>query len=134
PRSPASTLARLGELVSQASAPGLEVRAETEGTARPLPFGVDVAAYRIVQEALTNVARHAGPATATVLVTYGEEDVTVQVDDDGRRPGARQQPAAGSGIAGMRERVAALGGEFFAGPRQGGGFRVQARLPLNGTT
>jgi signal transduction histidine kinase len=134
PRSPASTLARLGELVSQASAPGLEVRAETEGTARPLPFGVDVAAYRIVQEALTNVARHAGPATATVLVTYGEEDVTVQVDDDGRRPGARQQPAAGSGIAGMRERVAALGGEFFAGPRQGGGFRVRARLPLNGTT
>ena len=58
----------------------------------------------------------------------------VQVDDDGRRPGARQQPAAGSGIAGMRERVAALGGEFFAGPRQGGGFRVRARLPLNGTT
>jgi signal transduction histidine kinase len=79
------------------------------------------------------VARHAGPATATVLVTYGVEDVTVQVDDDGRRPGARQQPAAGSGIAGMRERVAALGGEFFAGPRQGGGFRVRARLPLNGT-
>jgi signal transduction histidine kinase len=134
PRSPASTLARLGELVSQASAPGLEVRAETEGTARPLPFGVDVAAYRIVQEALTNVARHAGPATATVLVSYGEEEITVQVDDDGRRPRARQQPATGSGIAGMRERVAALGGEFFAGPRQGGGFRVRARLPLNGAT
>jgi signal transduction histidine kinase len=132
PRSPAATLARLGDLVSQASAPGLQVRAETEGTVRPLPFGVDAAAYRIVQEALTNVARHAGPATATVLVTYGEEEVTVQVNDDGRRPGARQQPASGSGIAGMRERVAALGGEFYAGPRPGGGFRVRARLPLGG--
>ena len=133
PRSPASTLARLGELVSQVSAPGLEVRTETAGAARPLPFGVDVAAYRIVQEALTNVARHAGPATATVHVTYGDEDVTVQVDDDGRR-GARPHPAGGSGIAGMRERVAALGGDFYAGPRRGGGFRVRARLPLDGAT
>jgi len=132
PRSPASTLARLGDLVSQASAPGLEIRAETEGTVRPLPFGVDVAAYRIVQEALTNVTRHARPAAATVLVRYGKEEVTVQVDDDGRGPGARQQPASGKGIAGMRERVAVLGGELYAGPRPDGGFRVQARLPLDG--
>jgi signal transduction histidine kinase len=131
PRSPASSLARLGDLVAQASAPGLEIRAETEGTVRPLPFGVDAAAYRIVQEALTNVARHAGPATATVHVTYGEEELTVQVDDDGRQPGPRQQPASGSGIAGMRDRVAALGGEFYAGPRRGGGFRVRARLPFS---
>jgi signal transduction histidine kinase len=132
PRSPASSLARLGDLVAQASAPGLEIRAETEGTAGPLPFGVDAAAYRIVQEALTNVARHAGPATARVHVTYGEEELTVQVDDDGRQPGSRQQPASGNGIAGMRERVAALGGELYAGPRPGGGFRVRARFPLNG--
>jgi signal transduction histidine kinase len=132
PRSPASTLARLADLISQVSAPGLEIRAETDGTVRPLPFGVDAAAYRIVQEALTNVARHAGPAAATVLVRYGEEEVTVQVDDDGRGPGARHQPASGNGIAGMRERVAALGGELYAGPRPGGGFRVRARLPLNG--
>src|SRR5215813_7694073 len=132
PRSPTSTLARLGDLVSQASAPGLEVRAETEGTVRPLPFGVDAAAYRIVQEALTNVARHAGPTAATVLVSYGEQEVTVQVDDDGRRPEARQQPSAGNGIAGMRERAAALGGELYAGPRPGGGFRVRARFPLDG--
>src|SRR5215472_631875 len=131
PRSPAPALARLGDLVSQASAPGLEVTAETEGTVRPLPFGVDVAAYRIAQEALTNVARHAGPATATVRVTYGVEDLTVQVDDDGRRPG-RPVPAGGTGIAGMRERAAALGGELYAGPRPGGGFRVRARLPLTG--
>jgi signal transduction histidine kinase len=133
PRSPTVTLARLGDLVSQTAAPGLEVRAETEGSVRPLPFGVDVAAYRIVQEALTNVARHAGPATATVRVIYGEDDVTVQVDDDGRgRPGAPQQPASGNGIAGMAERVAALGGELYAGPRPEGGFRVRARFPLGG--
>ena len=132
PRSPASGLARLGELVSQATVPGLKVRAETKGKARPLPFGVDAAGYRIVQEALTNARRHAGPATATVRVTYGEEDLTVQVDDDGLGPAARPAPAAGNGIAGMRERVSALGGELFAGPRPGGGFRVRARLPVNG--
>jgi signal transduction histidine kinase len=133
PRSPAATLARLSDLVSQAAAPGLEVRAETEGSVRPLPFGVDLAAYRIVQEALTNVARHAGPATATVRVIYGEDDVTVQVDDDGGgRTGDPQPPASGNGIAGMRERVAALGGELDVGPRPGGGFRVRARFPLGG--
>jgi len=132
PRSPAPGLARVGDLVSQASAPGLEVRAETEGAVRDLPFGVDAAAYRIVQEALTNVARHAGPATATVRVTYGAEEVTVQVDDDGRGPAARQQPASGNGITGMRERVAALGGELYAGPCPGGGFRVRARFPVSG--
>ena len=132
PRVPASTLARLGDLVAQASAPGLDIRAETEGIARPLPFGVDAAAYRIVQEALTNVARHAGPTSATVLVCYGEEELTVQVDDDGRGPAAVSQPACGDGIPGMRERAAAVNGELYAGPRPGGGFRVRARLPLNG--
>ena len=131
PLSPAPGLARLGDLVAQASAPGLDVRAQTEGMPRPLPFGVEVAGYRIVQEALTNVTRHAGPATATVRLTYGEQDLTVQVDDDGRGPAARQRPASGNGIVGMRERVTALGGELYAGPRPGGGFRVQARLPLN---
>jgi signal transduction histidine kinase len=133
PRSPAPALDQLGDLVAQASAPGLVVRAETEGTVCPLPFGVDVAAYRIVQEALTNVRRHAGPATAAVRLIYGEEDLTVQVDDDGRRSVARQMPAGGTGIAGMRERVAALGGQLYAGPRPGGGFRVSAQLPLNGS-
>ncbi|MGH2738164.1 MAG: sensor histidine kinase [Actinomycetota bacterium] len=130
PRSPISTLARLNELVSQAAAAGLEVRTETEGQARPLPFGVDVAAFRIVQEALTNVTRHAGQATATVRVAYGDRDITVEVDDDGRGPGARQAPGNGRGILGMRERVAALGGDLEAGPRPGGGFHVRARLPL----
>ena len=131
PHHPVPALARLSELVAQASAPGLEVRSEIEGGVRPLPFGVDAAGYRIVQEALTNVTRHAGPGTATVRVTYGEEDLTVQVDDNGRGP-ARQQRDGGSGIIGMRERVAALGGTFYAGPRPGGGFRVQAQLPVTG--
>src|SRR6266545_4007565 len=86
PRSPTSTLARLDELVSQAAAAGLEVRTEIEGDVRPLPFGVDVAAFRIVQEALTNVTRHAGPASATVRVSYDERELSLQIDDDGRGP------------------------------------------------
>jgi len=131
PRSPTSTLARLDDLITQASAAGLKVRAETEGTVRALPFGVEVAAYRIVQEALTNVARHAGPATATVRIAYGEDEVTVQVDDDGRGPSARQQSPSGNGIVGMRERAAALGGQLYAGARPGGGFQVRARLPVS---
>ena len=133
-RSPTWTLARLDDLVSQAAAAGLEVRAETDGEVRRLPFAVDVAAFRIVQEALTNVTRHAGPATATVRVSYGDRDLTVQVDDDGRgQPGPGRAPGNGKGITGMRERAAALGGDLEAAPRPGGGFRVVARLPLNGS-
>ena len=132
PRSPTSTLSRLEELVSQAAAAGLDVRIRTEGEPRPLPFSVDVAAYRIVQEALTNVTRHAGGATATVRVTYGERELTVRVDDDGRGAPARRTDGAGKGVRGMRERVAALGGDLEVGPRPGGGFRVRARLPLEG--
>jgi signal transduction histidine kinase len=130
PRSPTSTLSRLDELVAQASAAGLEVRTNTEGEPRPLPFGVDVAAFRIVQEALTNVTRHAGTATATVRIGYGERDLTVMVDDDGRGPPAGGAGGGGKGIKGMRERVAALGGELEAGPGPDGGFRVRARFPL----
>ena len=132
PRSPTSTLARMEDLVSQAAAAGLEVRTETEGDARPLPFGVDVAAFRIVQEALTNVTRHAAGATATVRVSYGDRDLTVQVDDDGRGRSTNAAAGSGKGIIGMRERVTALGGDFEAGSRPGGGFRVRARLPLDG--
>jgi signal transduction histidine kinase len=132
-RSPTWTLARLEDLVSQAAAAGLVVETRTDGEARPLPFAVDVAAFRIVQEALTNVTRHAGPATATVRVSYGDQDLSVQVDDDGRGPSPQgKAPGGGKGIVGMRERVAALGGELQAGPRPGGGFRVRARLPLDG--
>jgi signal transduction histidine kinase len=129
PRSPASGLASLDRLVAGAEATGLPVSAKVEGTPRPLPAGTDLAAFRIVQESLTNVTRHAGPASATVLVRYGRDDLTVQVDDDGTGPAANG--AGGSGIRGMRERVAALGGELTAGPRPGGGFRVRARLPID---
>jgi signal transduction histidine kinase len=132
-RSPTWTLARLDDLVSQAAAAGLVVHTETEGEVRRLPFAVDVAAFRIVQEALTNITRHAGPATATVRVAYGDGDLTVQVDDDGRGPSPHGAAAGGGkGIVGMRERAAALGGDLQAGPRPEGGFRVRARLPLDG--
>jgi signal transduction histidine kinase len=131
PRSPASGLAQLDSLLSRAGATGLEVRTRLEGVPRPLPAGTDLAAYRIIQESLTNVTRHAGPATATILVRYGDRELTVQVDDDGRGPAAPGDHG-GNGLHGMRERVAALGGELDAGPRPGGGFRVLAHLPLDG--
>jgi signal transduction histidine kinase len=134
PRSPTSTLARLDDLVSQAAAAGLEVRAETDGAVRPLPFGVDVAAFRVVQEALTNVTRHARGATAVVRVTYGDEALTVQVDDDDMGAPTDGTAGTGKGIVGMRERVGALGGELQAGPRPEGGFRVRAKLPLAGAS
>jgi signal transduction histidine kinase len=131
PRAPTPSLARLDDLISRSEAtPGITVRAEVEGEPRTLPAGVDLAAYRIVQESLTNVVRHAAPANALVRLTYGEHELTVQVADDGR-PGRRSHPnGSGKGIAGMRERAVALGGELEAGPRPDGGFRVLARFPL----
>jgi signal transduction histidine kinase len=78
------------------------------------------------------VRRHAGDATATVLVRYGDRDLTVRVDDDGRGAAGSGTSGSGNGIAGMRERATALGGDLEAGPRDGGGFRVLARLPLDG--
>ena len=134
PRSPTPAIARLDDLVSQAAAAGLTVHTQIDGAARALPFSVDVAAYRIVQEALTNVTRHAGPATAIVRVSYAERDLAIQVDDDGAGPPPDPHAGNGKGIIGMRERVAALGGELQAGPGPGGGFRVRARLPLDGAS
>ena len=131
PRFPGSTLARIEDLAAQASAAGLEVSTEVVGEARPLPYGIEAAAFRIVQEALTNVTRHAGKATAAVRVAYGDGDLTVQVEDDGRGAPAGVSPeGSGKGIVGMRERVTALGGRLEAGPRPEGGFRVRAILPL----
>jgi len=128
-RDPAPTLARLDDLVARAKAAGLSVRLEVEGDVRPLPAPVDLAAFRIVQEALTNVLRHAGASTASVLVRYDEDEVAVQIDDDGRGH-ASGSPGSGSGIVGMRERAESAGGSFEAAPRVDGGFRVRARLPL----
>jgi hypothetical protein len=117
PRAPTPGLAGLEGLVAKATASGLLVRTELQGTPRPLPVAVDLAAFRIVQEALTNVTRHAAGATATVRVTYGERELTIQVDDDGGHAAAGPTPGGGSGISGMRERAVALGGELEAGPR-----------------
>jgi signal transduction histidine kinase len=131
PTAPTPGLARLAELIELTRAAGIPVRTGVTGAARPLPAAVDLAAYRIVQESLTNVARHAGRATATVRLDYRAGGVSVQILDDGRPgPGSRPAAGAGSGIAGMTERAAALGGELVAGPRPGGGFAVTAWLPI----
>jgi signal transduction histidine kinase len=127
-----SGLGQLNHLVGRARAAGLPVTVTVTGAERELPPDVDQAAYRIVQEALTNVSRHAGQACALVHLHYEPDALSVQVDDDG--PGARagtdQRPAGpGLGLLGMRERVAALGGRLSAGPRDGGGFQVRAELP-----
>ncbi|HEY8525452.1 MAG TPA: histidine kinase [Acidimicrobiales bacterium] len=127
-----SGLDRLGELVERAGAAGVPATVAVTGDRRRLPAEVDRAAYRIVQEALTNVGRHAGrPARATVRLDYRPDSLAVQVEDDGRaRPDA--PPVPGTGLIGMRERVTALGGTLHAAPRAEGGFAVRAVLPTNG--
>ncbi|HEX5295628.1 MAG TPA: sensor histidine kinase [Streptosporangiaceae bacterium] len=132
-----SGLSQLDGLVARARAAGLPVTVTVTGTVRPLPAEADQAAYRIVQEALTNVSRHAGQASASVHLHYGPQALSIQVDDDGngtRRASAgtgngTRPPGPGLGLVGMRERVSALGGELQAGPQDDGGFRVRAELP-----
>ncbi|HEU5419802.1 MAG TPA: sensor histidine kinase [Streptosporangiaceae bacterium] len=122
-------LGQLPGLLDMVSSVGVKATLLVSGQRRALPAEVGQAAYRIVQEALTNVTRHAGKASATVRVSYGPAELTVQIDDDGlARPGVPAVP--GTGLTGMRERVTALGGELSAGPRAAGGFSVLARLPL----
>jgi signal transduction histidine kinase len=141
----AGPLPGLRALVAEVTAAGLPVKLDVGGSASALPAEVDRAAYRIVQEALTNVRRHAGPsAAAAVRLTYGHDQVVVVVADDGAAPERKGTlpygndvpgpPAftVGTGIVGMRQRVEALGGEFRATPRAGGGFEVYARFPLGG--
>jgi signal transduction histidine kinase len=155
PREPAAGLDRLSSLVASSRAAGLPVDVVVEGEGRPLPPAVDTAAFRIVQESLTNVIRHAGPARATVAVRLAEDGVEIEVTDDGRgavtvsgngdgdepeggAPGGGghgqgsggQGSGGGHGLAGMRERVALLGGELSAGNGRSGGYRVWAKLPL----
>src|SRR5262249_52643036 len=112
-----------------ARAAGLPVTVTVAGAERPLPPEVDRTAYRIVQEALTNVTRHAGPARASVCLEYEPDTLIVQVQDDGTSGDARRA-GTGLGIIGMRERVSALGGRLHAGPHVGGGFLVHAELPV----
>ena len=130
---PVPGLADLDVLLAEVTKAGLAVKLQVNGTRPPLPAGVDLSAYRIVQEALTNVVKHAGSARAQVVVGYGDQDVTVEVIDDGRgavTSVSDGRAGTGHGLIGMRERVAAFGGELEVGPRAGGGFRVAARLPL----
>ncbi|GAA3234770.1 sensor histidine kinase [Pseudonocardia petroleophila] len=125
-REPVAGLARLDALVAENRQAGLPVTVRTTGTPRDLPAGVDLAAYRIVQEALTNTRRHAGADAATVQLDYADGGLTVEVTDDGA---GTSEPGGGNGLPGMRERTAALGGAFSAGPGPTGGFRVRAHLP-----
>ena len=125
---PRPSLAHVGALVQTVRDAGVPVEFRVEGKQRDLSPGVDVSAYRIVQEALTNVVKHAGPASASVVVRYGRRSVEVQVTDDGQFAGNGN--ASGYGLAGMRERVELHGGTLQAGARIEGGFSVRARLPL----
>jgi signal transduction histidine kinase len=130
---PQPSLAEVDQLVAQSRTAGLPVELVVTGQRRELPAIVDLAAYRIVQEALTNTRTHAGPAHARVELRYTDNTLALEVTDDGRA--AAGQPGnggGGRGLVGMRERVALVGGKLEVGPRPGGGFRVAAELPLDG--
>ena len=138
--SPQPDLAQVGALIDRVRTAGLPVELSVEG-GRDLPPGLDLAAYRVVQEALTNVLKHAGQARTTVRVEYRPRELLITVCDDGPPPGspapdlARGEPRGpgGRGLIGLRERVAVYGGELDAGPRPGGGWRLAARIPLEPT-
>ena len=127
PLGPAPGLHQVDTLVRSTSGPGLTVSVTRSGQVRPLPPEVELAAYRLVQEALTNTVRHARATTAQVCLAYGESALTVEVVDDGE---ADSPGAEGNGLRGMRERVIALGGVLTAGPRPESGFAVHAEIPL----
>ncbi|MFG2058778.1 sensor histidine kinase [Micromonospora sp. NPDC048930] len=124
-------LARVGELAERTRAAGVPVQVTVTGQPRDLPVEVDQAGYRVVQEALTNVTRHAGPATAQIHVEYAPAQLIVSVTDDGQASSVRPV-TPGVGLRGMRERVTGLGGTLHAAARDGGGFAVRATLPLDG--
>ncbi|MFD8010607.1 sensor histidine kinase [Streptomyces sp. NPDC058955] len=135
PREPAPGLADLDRLVAATADAGVRVGLERRGAPRGLPPDVELAAYRIVQEGVTNVVRHAHTDACRVVVDLGDDAVSVEITDEGPGLPARggtghRGSGAGYGITGMRERAALLRGQFTAGPRPGGGFRVAARLPL----
>jgi len=139
PLTPVPGVARLDELADRARSAGFAVKLTADGTVRPLPAGVDAAAYRIVQEALTNAVRHSAGHSASVQLRYHPADLEIEVDDDGTSPApehgdtgtapSKRATRTGNGLRGMTERARALGGSLDAGPRPGGGFRVLARLP-----
>ncbi|MFD4628932.1 sensor histidine kinase [Streptomyces sp. NPDC058284] len=147
PRGPAEGLADVERLAASTTAAGVRVDVTWRGERRPLPTDVDLSAYRIIQESLTNVVRHAATTACTVSVDHRDEEIIIEIEDRGRGraktaaasstgtgtgtgPGTASGTGVGYGLVGMRERVALLHGEFSAAPRPGGGFRVRARLPL----
>ena len=130
---PQPSLRRVGALAERARAAGLAVDLKVEGSLDDLPPGIDVSGYRIVQEALTNALKHAGPAHATVQITRSDSDLAIEITDDGR--GTVNGGPGGHGLVGMRERVAVYGGRLEAGPRTAGqGFALRVELPLEGST
>jgi signal transduction histidine kinase len=128
-RVPQPTLADVDQLVDQLRAAGVAIDVEVHGDRRPLHPTVELTAYRVVQESLTNVTKHAGPAQITVRLRYGGGRFEVDVEDDGHGSAAAPGDRTGLGLVGMRERVQLLDGELVTGPRDGGGFRVHASLP-----
>ena len=130
---PAPGLADLDRLVDQTAEAGVRVDVDVRGEHPPLPAGLDLAAYRVIQEAITNVIKHAATDRCRVAVGYADESLDLEITDNGTGAASSTPgPGTGHGITGMRERVGMYGGEFSAGPRPGGGFRVSARFPLTG--
>jgi signal transduction histidine kinase len=127
---PRPSLQRIDDVVSRVRAAGFAVELHVEGRPVELPPGIDISAYRIVQEGLTNALKHAGPARATVTLRYSPDAVEVEVLDDGTGGSAPNGSGAGHGLLGMRERVAVYGGVLDAGARPEGGYALRARLPL----
>jgi signal transduction histidine kinase len=137
PRSPSPGLASLSDLISRASEAGLQVQTEVSGDLKGLPASVDLAAFRIIQEALTNILRHSGQSSSSVHVSRNERELMLRIDNDAgkaSKEASRDGIGLGQGILGMQERATALGGVVEAGPRPDGGFRVFARLPLDGSS
>jgi signal transduction histidine kinase len=126
---PAPGLADIDRLAATALDAGVKVEVDCHGSRKPLPADIDLSAFRIIQEAVTNVVRHAGTDECRVSIGQGDGQLSIEVTDSGRGGTAA---GTGYGITGMRERAALLGGDFSAGPRPGGGFRVAARLPVPG--
>ena len=134
---PQPTVGEIPALLTRLASAGLDVDLEIEGTRREAPAGVELSAYRIVQEALTNTLKHSGAGHATVRLSWSQDHLDVEVSDDGPVAGAAVPPpvradSGGKGLVGMRERVMLFGGELEAGPSPHGGYRVAARLPLEG--
>nr|WSY56730.1 histidine kinase [Streptomyces sp. NBC_00886] len=127
---PQPGLDRLEALVGRVRSAGVPVELTVSGAPRPLSAGVELAAYRVVQEALTNTVKHASGADASVQVSYGDDELHVEVTDTGGRPGPAAGTGNGRGLIGLRERLAVYGGTLCTGPRPLGGYRVQALIPL----